>query len=158
MKINSTTICYALIVLIVGYLIYINRNVIMGMTSKFGQTVDKMVYVYNYIPKQNITVTSGEDKNYTSGRVTDISPVNLKIDAKYNYPATIYTPYGLNIMTNHPTPTRSEPRKTQLRYFRINFAFENMDYVFFGYYDNQYKYMVMRRGKLVQPWTVINNL
>ena len=81
----------------------------------------------------------------------DISPTNKTAQ-------TVYTPYGLNIMTNHPTPTRSEPRKTQLKYFRINFAFENMDFVFFNYFNNQYQYMVMRLGKLVQPWTVINNL
>jgi len=154
MKINSTIICYALIVLIVGYLLYINRNDIMGITSKFGAPQYKKVFVYNYIPKQNITVTSGEDNNYTSNNVVKDIPTSK---SPYDVVST-NTPYGLNMSTQHPTPTRADPKKTQLRYFRINYDFKNNDYVYFGYYNNQYMYFVINAGIVVRNWTPIYNL
>jgi len=50
MKVHSTkTICYVLIILIVGYIIYANREMIMGTPSNFGASAPgtKTLYIYN---------------------------------------------------------------------------------------------------------------
>jgi hypothetical protein len=148
MKINSTTICYALIVLIVGYLLYINRNVIMGTTSKFGAPGDITVYVFNMLVDAPAPLTISSTG---AGYKTEYLKLAGK-DTTWFRPLTINNSYPLIIKTTYNSPrTGDVPMELKLEN-SIYYPFMNDDFilVIFDKKTGRYCCDIMRYGKFLR--------
>jgi len=154
MKMNSTTICFILIVLIVGYLVYINRNVIMGTTSKFGAPGNITVYVYNLLVDAPLTISStGRDYKaeylYPAGK-----------DLTWFRPLTINNSYPLIIKTTYNSSRAGEaPKPMDLKLENlINYPFMNDDFILVSFEKKTGRYIcdIFRYGNFLRRQYLVN--